>query len=209
MRQGGVLSPILFTIYIDDLLNALDDNGVGCYWKHHFVGAGCYADDVALLAPAPSALRIMFNTCIKFSDLHCLSFNAEKTQLIKFYKSPYPVSASPNIAFLGKKLTLSNSIKHLGHILTFNLCDDEDIRNIANDMCCKANYLLHIFSCCDPFVKTRLLSSYCLSLYGVPLNLNRLKCLSTIFSERYGLFHDIAILALSILWLGSKASIML
>ena len=27
-----------------------------------------------------------------------------------------------------------------GHILTFNLCDDEDIRNIANDMCCKANY---------------------------------------------------------------------
>ena len=84
---GGVdLSPILF--YIDDLLNALDDNGVGCYWKHHFVGAVCYADDVALLAPSPSALIIMLNTCIEFSDLHCLSFDAEKTQLIKFYKSP-------------------------------------------------------------------------------------------------------------------------
>ena len=33
-------------------------------WKHHFVGAVCYADDVALLAPSPSALRSMLNTCI-------------------------------------------------------------------------------------------------------------------------------------------------
>ena len=34
-------------------------------------------------------------------------------------------------------------------------------------MCCKANYLLHVFSCCDPFcVKTCLFSIY---LYGAAL----------------------------------------
>ena len=43
--------------------------------------------------------------------------------------------------FLGKKLLLSNSISHLGHILTYNLSDDEDIRKTSRDMCCKANYL--------------------------------------------------------------------
>ena len=37
--QGGVLSPILFKICIDNLLSALECNGVGCFWKHHFVGA--------------------------------------------------------------------------------------------------------------------------------------------------------------------------
>ena len=78
----------------------------------------------------------------------------KKNQLIKFYKSPRPVTASLNITFLGKKLLLSNSISHLGHILTYNLSDDEDIRKTSRDMCCKANYLLHVFSCCDPFVKT-------------------------------------------------------
>ena len=34
--QGGLLSPILFTIYIDDLLHQLEQSGVGCYWSHQF-----------------------------------------------------------------------------------------------------------------------------------------------------------------------------
>ena len=59
VRQGGVLSPILFTIYINDLLDELKKAGVGCHWNQHFLGALCYADDVALLAPSPAALRLM------------------------------------------------------------------------------------------------------------------------------------------------------
>ena len=39
VHQGGVLSLILFTIY---LLTALEKNDVGCLWKHHdYVGAVC------------------------------------------------------------------------------------------------------------------------------------------------------------------------
>jgi len=43
VHQGGVLSPILFTIYLDDLLTGLIWRWDGC-----FVGAVGYADDVAL-----------------------------------------------------------------------------------------------------------------------------------------------------------------
>ena len=32
VRQGGVLSPILFTVYIDELLQHLQNLGVGCHW---------------------------------------------------------------------------------------------------------------------------------------------------------------------------------
>ena len=59
VRQSGVLSPVLFTVYMDILLNMLKDCGVGCYWDGVFVGALGYADDIILLAPCPSALRLM------------------------------------------------------------------------------------------------------------------------------------------------------
>ena len=49
--QGGVISPILFALYIDDLLYELEQSGVGCYLDDLFVGALTYADDLTLLAP--------------------------------------------------------------------------------------------------------------------------------------------------------------
>ena len=51
VRQGGVLSPMLFAVYVDSLLEMLEASGVGCYSGGCFVGAVCYADDIVLLAP--------------------------------------------------------------------------------------------------------------------------------------------------------------
>ena len=43
VRQGGVLSPVLFTVYIDDLLSQLAKQGIGYHWDKHYVGAVGYA----------------------------------------------------------------------------------------------------------------------------------------------------------------------
>ena len=50
VQQGGVLSPVLFTLDNDDLLMNLKSLGFGCYWDGLFTGAVCYADDLVLLA---------------------------------------------------------------------------------------------------------------------------------------------------------------
>ena len=63
VRQGSVLSPVLFAIYLDGLLEVLSNTGVGCHWRWLFVGAFCYADDIVLLAPCASALRSMLSIC--------------------------------------------------------------------------------------------------------------------------------------------------
>ena len=64
------------------MLAKLEKQGIGCFWRHHFAGVVCYADDIALIAPSPSALRLMFQTCNEFASSQC--HNETKTQLIKF-----------------------------------------------------------------------------------------------------------------------------
>jgi len=53
VRQGGVLSPLLSCVYIDNLLVRLSESGVRCYLGNNFVGALAYADDVVLVCPTP------------------------------------------------------------------------------------------------------------------------------------------------------------
>ena len=48
-RQGSVLSPALFAVYMDEILIKLRNLGVGCYVGGVFMGALGYADDPVLL----------------------------------------------------------------------------------------------------------------------------------------------------------------
>ena len=164
VHQGGVLSPILFTIYFDSLLECLQASGRGCYWDNHFAGALCYADDLTILAPSPDALRKMIADCEAFSQSHGLRFNASKTQLICFRRTTYPVQC--HFCFDGQSLPVVDSMVHLGNTLQFNLSDKLDIRLKSMSFIRKANTVLFRFKCTDPLTKMKLFQSYCLSLYG-------------------------------------------
>ena len=84
VRQGSVLSPVLFSVYLDGLLEELARSGVGCHCGCLFAGAICYADDIVLLAPCPSALRIMLQICDKYyAQNHGLSVSSSVFELIR------------------------------------------------------------------------------------------------------------------------------
>ena len=78
VRQGGVLSPLLFSVYVDELLEKLKKNGVGCYIGHNFVGALGYADDIILLCPSVKGLKNMISMCEEYAESHDILFNGEK-----------------------------------------------------------------------------------------------------------------------------------
>ena len=44
VKQGGVLFPILFAVYVDSLLGRLEQSGVCCHIGGHCVGALAYAE---------------------------------------------------------------------------------------------------------------------------------------------------------------------
>ena len=49
VRQGGVLSPDFYNIYVDELICILKSRGIGCYMLDIFAAALFYADEMAIL----------------------------------------------------------------------------------------------------------------------------------------------------------------
>ena len=82
VKQGGVLSPVLFCLYIDELLLRLTRAGIGCHIGNFYVGTLAYADDVVLIAPTASAMRKMLSICDSFANEYCVSFNAKKSKCL-------------------------------------------------------------------------------------------------------------------------------
>jgi len=79
VKQGGVLSPMLYLLYIDGLLVKLSNAGVGCYFGPIFVDALSYEDDLLLPAPTPSAMRKLLAVCDNYAQEYCIKFNAKKS----------------------------------------------------------------------------------------------------------------------------------
>ena len=62
-RQGSVLSPIFFSLYLDDLLKKLRKAGLGCHISGEWFGAAGYADDLILMSPSREAMSEMLKIC--------------------------------------------------------------------------------------------------------------------------------------------------
>ncbi len=82
IKQGGVISPILFCIYIDGISNDLENSGVGCYMGGVFAGTTGYADGLKLLTPSVNALNMLVDICNKYPAKYDVTFNAKKIVLI-------------------------------------------------------------------------------------------------------------------------------
>lgn len=78
VKQGGVLSAILFTFYIDKLLLLLEKSGIGCHINGIYTGALSYADDITLTCPSIRGLNSMLDICYTFALDHDLIFNYKK-----------------------------------------------------------------------------------------------------------------------------------
>ena len=161
VRQGGVLSPLFFSIYIDDLLLKLKNAGIGCHIGNYYFGALGYADDIVLLCPTKEGLRKMIRICETYADEHDLIFNGNKSKLLVFgtvseYVSKFYVNEI--------EVPLCNTALHLGNLISNNVHDtiDYGITKFNSSF----NYFMSSFGKCHSSVKNKLFIQYCTSFYG-------------------------------------------
>ena len=74
VRQGAILSAILYCFYVNDLFKILRNRRAGCWVNHNYTIIG-YSDDSFLLAPSLSALQEMLRTCQEYAESHNLKFS--------------------------------------------------------------------------------------------------------------------------------------
>ena len=163
VKQGGVLSPILFGIYIDELLSLLRNSGYGCKVGHLYCGAIGYADDVSFISPSLHALKMMCDISLAFASEFDIKFNPIKCQLLYYGKCK-----NVSLDFDGVVICASDKATHLGHIIGPNVSESVML-NASATLTRNINFVLHNFSHCSYDVKYALFKSYCTSYYGSSL----------------------------------------
>jgi len=111
-RQGGLLSPLLFAVYMDVLINRLRNAGIGCKLAQQFVGCVLYADDILLLAHSLNAVRQMLRICEEFATEFDMKFNSSKSVVTRIGER-YKVKCEP-LMLAGRELQFVQSLKYLG-----------------------------------------------------------------------------------------------
>jgi hypothetical protein len=87
VRQGCVLSPILFSLFIDGIAKELKKNGFGIQLEEgddDKLGLLMYADDIVLIANDKEELQRMIDLVADYSRLWRFELNREKTQVVVF-----------------------------------------------------------------------------------------------------------------------------
>ena len=130
--QGSRLGPLLFIIYINDMINN---------WELDIL---LFADDTTILATGsdPNMTSAQLNRDLvkidQWSQIWKVTFNAKKSKDMIF--SPKFLNNSPPIIFGNVMIERVSSHKHLGIHLTNNL----DWSTQVNEMCLKANRKLSV-----------------------------------------------------------------
>ena len=110
IRQGGVLSPILFCVYVDNVLIAL--SGYGCTMNSLSCGSFMYADDLILLSPSISELKVMVQICCNELQALNLKLNTQKSCCLRIGKNFF--AKCPSISTNSGNIPWVNEAKYLG-----------------------------------------------------------------------------------------------
>ena len=173
VKQGAVLSAILFCVYINDLFQILRRNKSGCWVDGQFYGILGYADDIMLISPTIDGLQDMINQSANFMRSHNLTFSTNqdpkkcKTKCIAFTKRERDLKP---LSLNGNCLPWVTSVKHLGTQIENRLNGmSKDLMEKRAMFINRNNELLQEFKFAYPHTIIRTNTIFNTSMYGCVL----------------------------------------
>ena len=110
VKQGGILSPFLFNTFIDDLIDECLDKNLGAQYENLNVSIIVYADDVLLISPVDTHLKILLDICGNYGTKWRLKFNPIRTNISTFGQPLFSSKFYLNASILEEKDSISLKI---------------------------------------------------------------------------------------------------
>ncbi len=82
LRQGSVLSPLLYSIFMMDLVEELEESGDGVIVSEAYCGMLMFADDMAMMAETEEEMARMLDRVAKYSEKWRFKFNERKSKVM-------------------------------------------------------------------------------------------------------------------------------
>ena len=161
VRQGGILSPVFYSIYVDELIHILSSLNVGCFICGIFVAALLYADDMALVSPSVKGLQRLLRACEAYCRDWDICLNPKKSRNMYFGKRCNNLC---NLQLNGAEITWADKWKYLGVDLVsgtkFSCCISEKIRKFYR----AANHIFRIEGKSDELIMLSLIETHCIPI---------------------------------------------
>ena len=166
VKQSGCLSPSLFSVYLNKLIEILRTSNVGCRYGSQYMGVYCYADDLSLRSPSFTGLQEMLRLCELYAIDHNIIFNAKKSQLLYFGSNLSNDPCTVDLIMLNGESIQYMYVKKCNH-LGNELCPTNKHvlnDNAFNDLNCRLNNLLADFAHCSSSILSALFKTYCMNI---------------------------------------------
>ena len=128
IRQGSILSPHLFNVYVDRLNYDLNGSGIGCHLANTPMNNFSYADDLVIVSPSASALNDLLKYCEQFARDHYIIFSVAKSVCMRVLPKHVTLNNCPSVYLGNEKLKYVNTFNYLGHTVTSDYNDDNNMR---------------------------------------------------------------------------------
>ena len=171
-RQGSVLSPALFTVYVQELLDRLQASGMGCHVGHTFLGAVAWADDFLLSAPTRSSMQSMLDLASSFAREVGLEFSTDPDPAKSKSKAIYVIGRQTGLekpaplVLSGQDLPWVAHATHLGHEFHQDGTMDMDTRMRRGSFIGRCLEVQEAFHFATPDDTLGAVKLYCGDLYG-------------------------------------------
>lgn len=169
IKQGGLLSPYLFNIYVDCLSKLLNGSGVGCLSGGLLINHLCYADDMVLLAPSKRALQRLLDICTSYAIRHDILYNTDKSFCMICWPKKMLFKFIPVFYLQNDKLEYKDVFKYLGVLIHEKGNDDDEINMRMRGIYATGNMLIRKFSNCTVDCKLVMFNTFFSNIYASAL----------------------------------------